>query len=194
MDKINPLQNFDTNETEDKHLQVIFLYNNGFFDNEIAEWTGYTVATVKRYIKKYIDLTDVAKERFERITKNAKKTLRGTKQLVYLYKFYDSDNKLLCSKVGTTTRFPEDRLKEEVVYYKKRDIPVARTEICSVIDCGELPAEGAESITRALFIRDTPSAFCKNDRFVGVDISVRRFNNLVKKYLSGATLKVAPSK
>ena len=112
---------------------------------------------------------------------------------MYLYKFYDENGSLICSKVGTTTRLPEERLKEEITYYRKHNIPVANAKICSVIDCGELPAEGAESITRALFIRKSPKAFCKNDRFFGVDIATRTFNKIVQDYLNGATLAVAPN-
>lgn len=118
-------------------------------------------------------------------------SLMGGKQLVYLYKFYDENNELICSKVGTTTRLPEQRLKEETKYYRKHDIPVDNAKICSVIDCGELPAEGAESITRALFIQKYPNAFKKNDRFFGVDLPTRTFNKIVNNYLNGATLAVA---
>lgn len=189
MPKINPLQNFNKDETELRHLQTIYLDSQNFSFDEISKWTGYTVSTIKHYVKKFFYLLDEANEIFYKITKKAKLILKGKKQLVYLYKFYDENNNLICSKVGTTTRLPEERLKEEIVYYKKHNIPVARGKICSVIDCGELPAEGAESITRALFIRNTPKAFCKNDRFFGVDISTRMFNKIVKSYLGGATLK-----
>ena len=191
MEKINPLQKFDENERELRHLQVIYLNENGFSFEEISHWTGYVLSTVKSYIKKFVNLLSEAKETFKRITKKAKMALRGKRQLCYLYKFYDSENKLICSKVGTTTRLPEDRLKEEITYYKQHDIPVENAEICSVIDCGELPAEGAESITRALFIRKYPTAFCKNDRFFGIDIPTRTFNKIVKDYLTGAVFKTA---
>lgn len=189
MEKINPLQKFDKTETDLKHMQVVYLHENGFSFEEISKWTEYAVATVKSYVKKFFLLLDEAKETFKRITKKAKMILKGKRQLCYLYKFYNADNELICSKVGTTTRLPEDRLKEEIVYYKKHNIPVDHAKICSVIDCGNLPAEGAESITRALFIRKYPEAFCKNDRFFGVDIPTKTFNKTVNDYLSGATLK-----
>lgn len=185
MDKINPLQNFNEDETELRHLQVIYLNANGFTHDIISKWTGYTIKTIKKYIRKFANLLEEAKATFKRITKKAKLTLQGDKQLCYLYKFYDSNNQLICSKVGTTTRLPEDRLKEEITYYKKHKIPVETAKICSVIDCGKLPAEGAESITRALFIRKYPETFCKNDRFFGVDIPTKTFNKIVKEYLTG---------
>ena len=191
MDKINPLQNFNEDETELRHLQVIYLNANGFAHDIISKWTGYTVKTINKYIRKFANLLEEAKATFKRITKKAKLAMQGDKQLCYLYKFYDSNNQLICSKVGTTTRLPEDRLKEEITYYQKHKIPVETARICSVIDCGKLPAEGAESITRALFIRKYPEAFCKNDRFFGVDIPTKTFNKIVNDYLQGAALKAA---
>ena len=96
----------------------------------------------------------------------------------------DAKVELICSKVGTTTQLPEQRLAQEIKYYREHGIPVERTEICSVIDCGTIPAEGAESITRAAFIRKYPDAFKKNDRFFGIDIPAVTFNRIVKNYLA----------
>ena len=181
MKKINV---FDTYEDTDlKHLQVIYLDKHGFTPEEISKWTSYAVSTIKGYVKKFADLVEKAFETFYHITLKAKKVLHGGKQLCYLYKFYDKNGKLICSKVGTTTRLPEQRLKEEIKYYQKHGIEVETGEICSVIDCGAIPAEGAESITRAYFIRRHPEAFCKNDRFFDVDISTKTFNKVVTDYL-----------
>lgn len=185
--KVDVFQDFA--DTSMKHLQVVYLDSHGFIPEEIAKWTGYAVSTIKGYVKKFQNLLEKAKKVFYHITLKTKKVLRGGKQLVYLYKFYNSDNELICSKVGTTTRLPEQRLKEEIKYYTKHGIPVDHAEICSVIDCGAIPAEGAESITRGLFIHRYPDAFKKNDRFFGVDIPTRTFNAIVKDYLNGATLQ-----
>lgn len=182
MKKIDVFQDFE--DASMKHLQVVYLDSHGFTANEIQKWTGYAVSTIKGYIHKFADLVEKAKKTFYHITLKVKKVLRGGRQLVYLYKFYDADNNLICSKVGTTTRLPEQRLKEEIKYYRKHDIPVDHAEICSVIDCGVYPAEGAESVTRAAFIHRYPDAFHKNDRFFGVDIPTLTFNKIVESYLS----------
>lgn len=184
MKKIDVFQNFD--ETHMKRLQLVYLNDHGFTPKEISKWTGYAVSTINTYIKKFSSILDEAKKLFYHITMKVKKVLRGGKQLVYLYKFY-GEEELICSKVGTTTRLPEQRLKEEIKYYHDHGIDVHRAEICSVIDCGAIPAEGAESVTRAAFIRKYPDAFHKNDRFFGVDISTRTFNKIVNDYLGGAT-------
>ena len=182
MAKVDVFQKFE--DTDMKRMQVVYLDKYGFEPEQIAKWVDYAVSTIKTYIKKFADLLTKAEKLFYHVTKKVKKVLVGGRQLVYLFKFYDSDGKLICSKVGTTTRLPEQRLTEEIKYYQKHGIPVASTEICSVIDCGSIPCEGAESITRAAFIRKYPDAFCKNDRFFGVDLPVRTFNQIVKNYLA----------
>lgn len=186
MTKIDVFQKFDG--TDMKRMQVVYLADYGFDPEDIAKWVDYSVSTIKTYIKKFAELLDKAKKTFYHVTKKVKAVLMGGRQLVYLFKFYDSDGKLICSKVGTTTRLPEKRLQEEVRYYTKHGIPVGSTEICSVIDCGAIPCEGAESVTRAAFIHKYPDAFCKNDRFFGVDIPARTFNTIVKNYLSSGVV------
>ena len=186
MKKINVFDTYD--EIKMKRMQIVYLDFHGFEAAEISKWTGYAVSTIKAYVRKFADLLEQAKETFYHITMKVKKVLRGGRQLVYLYKFYDKDNKLICSKVGTTTRLPEQRLKEEIKYYQDHGIAVQDAEICSVIDCGAIPAEGAESVTRAYFIRRYPDAFCKNDRFFGVDIPTRTFNKVVTEYLGEPAL------
>ena len=181
--KLNALQRLDDYDAHIRHLQVIYLNKHNFDIDSIIEWTGYAKSTIKIYLKKFSNLIDEANALFYHITRKAKEVIQGKKELAYLFKFYDKENKLICSKVGTTTRLPETRLAEEIKYYRKHNIEVAYGTICSVIDCGHLPAEGAESITRAHFIKKYPTAFCKNDRFFGVDISTRVFNRIVTEYL-----------
>lgn len=182
--KLDVFQQYD--EIETKQMQVVYLNDNGFSKEEIAKYTGYAISTIKRYISKFKNLLEKAKNTFYHITQKVKSITQAGKQLVYLFKFYRADNELICSKVGTTIRLPETRLREEINYYRKHDIPVERAEICSVIDCGDLPAEGAESYTRAYYIKKFPGNFKKNDRFFNVDIKTRTFNKLINEYLCGA--------
>jgi hypothetical protein len=181
MKKIDAFQVFEDADT--KHLQTIYLDKHGFTHEQIKKWTGYAISTIKKYIHDFADRIEEACNKFYHITQKVKAVMRGGRQLVYLYKFYYENGELICSKVGTTTRLPEQRLKEEIRYYQKHGIAVANVEICSVIDCGTIPAEGAESYTRAAYIQKHPEAFHKNDRFFGVDIPTRTFNKLVAEYL-----------
>ena len=50
MPKINPLQNFNKDETDLRHLQVVYLNDQNFSFEEISKWTGYAVSTIKGYI------------------------------------------------------------------------------------------------------------------------------------------------
>ena len=106
----------------------------------------------------------------------------GTK-LCYLFKFYDSEGNLLFSKIGTTERAILQRLKEEIRKYKK-SFDIYGVVIESVWDCGDIPPEGAESFVRAHFIKNNPTSYVKNDRFLKYDISVAEFNDCVKAYLT----------
>lgn len=184
--KIDVFQKFDS--TDMKRMQVVYLNEYGFTPDQIAKWVDYATSTIRTYIKKYSDLVEKAKKTFYHVTQKVKTVLVAGAQLVYLFKFYDADGNLVCSKVGTTTRLPEKRMKEELRAYKKsKDEKIAsidHAEICSVIDCGSVPAEGAESVTRAYFIKKHPDRFKKNDRFLDIDIPTRTFNNVVMNYLN----------
>ena len=185
MAKIDAFQRFE--DTEMKRLQVVYLNDCGFSAEQIHQWVDYAVSTIKGYIRKFGNLLEKAKGIFKNVSQKLKQEVVGRKECVYLFKFFDEMDKIIWSKVGTTTRLPEKRLAEEVRYYEQRGITIGRTEICSVIDCGEMPAEGAESEARAKFIRLFPKAYCKNDRFYGVNISTKKFNEIITAYLAPIT-------
>lgn len=89
----------------------------------------------------------------------------GREQL-YLIRLFNSANELVWSKVGTTTRTIEKRMREHLRAYHKNDI--VRIVIDRTYDCGDVPAEGLESMFRAHYIKKYPKTFKKNDRFAGV--------------------------
>lgn len=183
MAKIDALQKFDKDDTHIRHLQTVYLNEHHFELKDIAEWTGYSITTIRSYLYKFKDLIAEAKKTFYHITNKMKKALIAGRQYVYLFKFYDRDIGTI-SKVGMTTQLPTVRLKQEIKYYEEKGFHIKDTKICSVIDCGDIPADGAESATRAYFIRRYPKAFKKNDRFFGVNISAKLFNEIVYNYLN----------
>lgn len=186
MKKIDVFQKFDSIEM--RRMQIVYLDSYGFSPAEIHKWVDYAEATIKSYRYKFAEMLEKAEKIFYKITQKVKSVLTGGRQLVYLFKFYDSNGNLVCSKVGTTTRLPEQRMKEEIRSYQRskdeKIASIAYAEICSVIDCGAIPAEGAESITRGAFIKKFPDKFKKNDRFIDIDIPVRTFNKIVNEYLN----------
>lgn len=180
--KLDVFQKFD--DAIWKRMQIVYLDYYGFPVETIQEYVGYAVSTIKTYAKKFAHWIEKAKKLFYHITQNLKQELLAGKQLVYLFKFFDEAHNLVCSKVGTTTQLIEARLKQEMRYYNSHNMPVVSAEICSVIDCGDIPAEGAESFVRSYYIKKFPDKFHKNDRFFGADIPPRTFNKIVKYYLA----------
>lgn len=103
-------------------------------------------------------------------------------QAVYFFKFYN-ENGLEFNKIGTTAKDVIGRLRREIGDYSK-NFDIRKVEIHRIVSCGNCPAEGAESALRAELIHRYPTAFRKNDRFFGVDISPLVFDEIVNKYFN----------
>lgn len=108
--------------------------------------------------------------------------LDEAEQKCYLFRFFDSNGKLICSKVGTTTRPILIRIKSELREYEKLD--AVTCVIDRVYDCGHIPAEGMESYFRAEYIRRHPEAFRKNDRFFSVAFDLEDADRICRAYLA----------
>lgn len=184
----NPFERYEN--TKIKHLQVVYLSKRlKLTTKKVAEITGYAISTVKTYARKFVDLLKTATDYFEKPFETVVQILcknvgKANTEKCYLFKFYDNTDKLLFSKIGTTTRSIKTRLKEEIKSYRKGGFDIGKVEICEVINCGELPAEGAESICRAKFIKKYKGTFQKNDRFMEVDIPTTEFYEIVMGYLA----------
>jgi hypothetical protein len=167
---------------------VIAIYNNGGWHTEFEIDNLLGTLTLKQKI--IVNNTNrVEYKRF----RNGKQAVRMEfmedcgeniqgKETVYFFKFY-SNNELLFNKIGTTTRNVISRLKEEIGYYSN-SFDLTKVEIHRIVDCGEYPAEGAESVLRAELIKQYPKAFRKNDRFFNVDISPNFFDQILNNYLA----------
>ena len=103
-------------------------------------------------------------------------------QAVYFFKFYN-ETTLEFNKVGTSAKDVVARLRDEIGEYSKK-FNIRRVEIHRIMSCGNRPAEGAESALRAELIRQYPTAFRKNDRFFGVDIDPKVFDEIMRGYFS----------
>lgn len=102
-------------------------------------------------------------------------------QAVYFFKFYNA-NGLEFNKIGTSAKDVVARLRTEIGEYTKK-FDIRRVEIHRIVSCGNKPAEGAESLLRAMLISQYPTAFRKNDRFFGVDIEPDMFDKILHNYL-----------
>ena len=169
------------------------------YNSTTKRWKGYwfdvccqILDCCKNLAKKYI-VDKVAKTISERVaTKQTKYSydivaevplLDDVKEKCYLFEFYDTQGKLVCSKVGTTTRKVVQRLKEELRSPTYKSLNCARAVIKRVYNCGNVPAEGLESYFRAHYIKEFPNSFKKNDRFMNEFFNFEVADRLVADYL-----------
>lgn len=102
-------------------------------------------------------------------------------QAVYFFKFYSEDG-LIFNKIGISKKDVVGRLRQEIGDYLE-NYPIVRVEIHRIRSCGNCPADGAESALRAALIAIYPEAFRQNDRFFNVDISPKKWDEIVENYL-----------
>ena len=183
---MNPYDSYE--DTKIKRCQVVYLKEvEHLKPKQISKIVNYSLNTIKAYIYKFKNLLEEAKKLFQKIEiviiSKAENLGKVGEEKCYLFKFYE-DNKILFTKVGTTTRETMTRLKEEIKSYTRSGFKITKVIIENVVNCGSIPAEGLESFCRAKFMLKYPNTFKKNDRFMGVDIPVEYFNNLTKMYLT----------
>lgn len=107
------------------------------------------------------------------------------RRTVYLFKFYGADRSVpIFSKIGTTERSVDGRLRDEIGTYRKSGFDVRSVDVCKMLDCGEIPPEACESQLRADFVKQFPGTYRKNDRFFDVDIPEDIFTKICQGYLS----------
>ena len=123
---------------------------------------------------------NVAKRTVKAVAQKAKR------QLFYLVRLLDENDNLVWSKIGTTTRSVEQRMKEHLRDYKKRGYNVARCDVQRVYDCGNLSAEGLESEFRAKYIKKYPELYVKTDRFK-TEFDYEEAEKIVLNYLAANT-------
>lgn len=110
------------------------------------------------------------------------KVRKGEKiQQLYLIRLLDKDGDLIYSKVGTTTRSTQSRMKEHLRYYY--DNGVRSIQVTRLWNCGNMDAEGLESQFRAHYIKSYPGTFKKNDRFINVEFDLEEADRIAASYL-----------
>lgn len=133
------------------------------------------VVTTTKRVSKYADKIQVA---------NGVDLLDNAKEKCYLFTFFDEEDNLVCSKVGTTTRTVLQRLKEELKSKTYTRLGCVRAVVNRVYDCGDIPAEGLESYFRAMYIRKHPQSFLKNDRFMNEWFDLKEADEIVSNYFA----------
>jgi hypothetical protein len=157
------------------------IYNNN------KEWAKkYILNPVDRSIKKLTKIITKRKTKYSETIQIAEGVdlLDQAKEKCYLFTFFDENDNLVCSKVGTTTRTVIQRLKEELRSNTYKKIGCVKAVVDRVYDCGEIPAEGLESYFRAMYIRKYPQSFKKNDRFMSEWFDLKEADEIVLKYFA----------
>ena len=107
-------------------------------------------------------------------------------QKCYLIEFFNEDDISVCSKVGTTVRKIQERIREELHSKTYQSMGAVRCVVHRVYNCGSIPAEGLESYFRAKYIRRYPNSFQKNDRFMNTTFDLVEADKICAKYLATA--------
>jgi hypothetical protein len=157
--------------------EMLFDYGMAEEAVEIVEEAPIEIEPTTLYRKFRDGRPAVAMEFMPDCGENVKNT-----EAVYFFKFYNATS-LEFNKVGTSAKDVVARLRDEIGEYSK-NFDIRRVEIHRIINCGNRPAEGAESALRAELIRKYPTAFRKNDRFFGVDISPAVFDEIMASYFA----------
>ena len=102
----------------------------------------------------------------------------------YLIEFFNERMESICSKVGTTKRTIQERIREELNSKTYRRMGATQCVIHRVYECGNIPAEGLESYFRAMYVKRYPQSFKKNDRFIDTCFDLAEADKIAMEYLA----------
>lgn len=154
------------------------------------EWVKtYVLNPVEKVINKITDVRKVVTAKIKKegiaISEDCK-TWDDSKGLekCYLIAFFNEQMELVCSKVGTTTRSVFQRIREELNSKTYKGMGATYCVINRVYDCGNLPAEGVESMFRAKYIKKYPNSFFKNDHFISEHFDMTEADKFFAEYVN----------
>lgn len=155
--------------------------------NTSKEWAKkYVLNPIEHTISKIVSIPSTRKTKLSekiQVSEDCVSLLDDAKQKCYLFTFFDKDDNLVCSKVGTTIRKVRQRLAEELNSKTYQNMGCVRAVVHRVYDCGEMPAEGLESFFRAKYIKEYPDSFKKNDRFIETFFDLKKADEIAMEYL-----------
>ena len=156
-----------------------------------SEWSKrYVLDTITQTITKIVDVAAVVfKLRNKNIAFSDDCIVYSNDedtQKCYLIEFFNKFGESICSKVGTTKRKVQTRIREELNSNTYKKMGAESCVIHRVYDCGEIPAEGLESFFRAKYIRRYPTSFYKNDRFIKQTFDLAEADKIFDEYMAMA--------
>lgn len=171
---------FSTSGRHNNFKKMLDLWQEYPAVRAVWDYVETAFLIVERFVKKTIQKVQELFKLTSNVIYSCEKV--NGNQLAYLLRLLDKDGNLIWSKVGTTTRTIEERMREHLRYYRKYD--VTTIEVTRVWDCGDTDAEGLESFLRSKYIRKFPGTFQKNDRFYHVEFDVNQADKWVQLYLT----------
>lgn len=172
-----------TAERKEIYAKMCNLYARFECVREIWEWIANASRYAFKFVKKSVAMLGISiRPSIEWNGIEPIKVHKGEKvQQLYLIRLLDKDGDLIYSKVGTTTRSTQSRMKEHLRYYY--DSGVRSIEVTRLWNCGDMDAEGLESQFRAHYIKAYPGTFKKNDRFINVEFDLEEADRIAASYL-----------
>ena len=164
--------------------------------NACKEWSKmYVLDPIAKTVQKIISAQSnlfprLKKEDISYSDKSIIQTNEDRRQKCYLIEFFDKNDESVCSKVGTTIRTIQERIREELNSKTYKNMGVVRCMIHRVYDCGNIPAEGLESEFRAKYIKKISNSSSKYRKY---DITHQFYNYLSKK-VEGLDIKIELNK
>lgn len=172
-----------TSERKVIYAKMCDLYERFECVREAWEWVADATRYAWKFVKKGVAMLGITIH--PNIDWNGIepiKVCKGEKvQQLYLIRLLDKDGDLIYSKVGTTTRSTQSRMKEHLCYYY--DNGVRSLQVTRLWNCGVMEAEGLESEFRAHYIKAYPGTFKKNDRFINVEFDLEEADHIAASYL-----------
>lgn len=172
-----------TAERKEIYKKMCCLYERFECVRDAWEWVADAARYAGKFIKKGVAMLNISiHPSIDWNGIDPIKVRKGEKiQQLYLIRLLDKDGDLIYSKVGTTTRSTQSRMKEHLRYYY--DNGVRGIQVSRLWNCGDMEAEGLESEFRAHYIKAYPGAFKKNDRFINVEFDLEEADRIAASYL-----------
>lgn len=172
-----------TSERKAIYEKMCVLYERFECVREAWEWVADATRYAWKFVKKGVAMLGITIH--PNIDWNGIEPIKVRKgekvQQLYLIRLLDKDGDLIYSKVGTTTRSTQSRMKEHLRYYY--DNGVRSLQVTRLWDCGDMEADGLESQFRAHYIKAYPGTFKKNDRFINVEFDLEEADRIAASYL-----------
>lgn len=177
-----------TRERRKMYDFMVIVFNRFESLHNLWEHLADNFKLVTRFVRKVVEkVATYRKSKYDEIINDNGYDIRKKDgEQCYLFRFFNDDEELLCSKVGTTTRTVRQRLIEELRSKTYKGMGATHAIIDRIYNCGELPAEGLESLIRSEYIKKYPKSFKKNDRFIGELFDLDLCDSIAHEYLEMA--------